>query len=172
MKKKTIGIRYSYVVTEIHSFYSRICWGTRVHIRLSIQLMPLEFLEQFTAASSTSVTILKLYRAVDRRIRIISFELVVLANLNKGTHFINMQLDEEFVGNMSHVASGVDVIWVFSSFPSSFGCSWLWVRMITLSVSESRLELFAVDVVVLGVSSPPLLCGVDSACQFYSVDIQ
>lgn len=84
-----------------------------------------------------------------------------------------MQLFEEFVGSMSDAAaSDVAMDRVFSSFPDGFGCSWFWVRMITLSVSESRLELLAVDVVVLGVSRPPLLFGADSACQFYWVDIK
>lgn len=56
---------------------------------------------------------------------------------------------------------GCDCTWFVDC---CFCCSWLWVGMTTLSVSESRLELLAVDVAVPGLSRPPELLVALSSC--------
>lgn len=134
--------------------YSRICGCTWIHRRLSIQFLPLEFLEEFTASGLNRITIC--YRwAVDHWW---SVRNIPENNIRKCNYplfrvkFVALTFGISGGGGRLVIAA---ICWF--TLPAAWFCNWFCVGMTTLSVSESRRELFAVDVAVLGLSRPPPL---------------
>lgn len=115
------------------------------------------------------------------QIKCITFNWFQFLSIYKSLIITSTHLRFEFTVGISNglpfgtgiwVGCGELCTWLISCCCCCCWCCWiwLWVGMITLSVSESRRELFAVDVAVPGLSRPPELLVALSNCWLFSVE--